>query len=53
MTHLVFSNALDDFEKIKQITPLIDFTKINHLVLSDLIYNVLDILIIYFRIKTV
>ena len=30
------------FENIKQITPPIDFTEINHLLLSDLVYNVLD-----------
>jgi hypothetical protein len=33
---------ISSFENIKQITPVIDFTKINHLVLSNLIYNVLD-----------
>lgn len=30
------------FENIKQITPVVDFDKINHLTLSNLIYNVLD-----------
>jgi hypothetical protein len=33
---------ISSFENIKQITPPIDFTEINHLVLSDLVYNVLD-----------